>query len=53
MAETPKRAEQFAYFIMHETGFELPPGTILNDISKTSHRYAMFKVGPVLAVSVS
>lgn len=53
MGSTPKRMEQFAYFIMHEIGCELPSGTILNDISKSSHRYAMFKVGPVLSVSVS
>jgi uridine phosphorylase len=50
---TPKRMEQFAYFIMKEIEYELPPGTILNDISKSSHRYAMFKVGPILSVSVS
>lgn len=53
MGGTPKRMEQFAYFIASEIGHELPAGTILNDISKNSHRYAMFKVGPVLSVSVS
>ncbi len=52
MGGTPKRMEQFAYFVMNEIGYELQPGTILNDISKHSHRYAMFKVGPVLSVSV-
>lgn len=50
---TPKQVEQFAYFVMKEIKYELPPGTVLNNISKCCHRYAMFKVGPVLCVSVS
>lgn len=53
MGGTPKRMEQFAYYIMDEIGYELPPGTLLNDISKHSHRYAMYKVGPIMSVSVS
>lgn len=53
MGSTPKRMEQFAYFMATQLKHELPPGTILNDISKNSHRYAMFKVGPILSVSVS
>lgn len=53
MGGTPKRMEQFAYFIMDEIGYKLPTGTTLQDISQYSYRYSMFKVGPVLAVSVS
>lgn len=53
MGGTPRRMEQFAYYIANQIGYELPAGTILNDISKNSHRYAMYKVGPVLSVSVS
>lgn len=49
---TPHRMERFAYFILHEIGFKMQPGTMLQDISIHSHRYALFKVGPVIAVSV-
>lgn len=51
MGGTPKRMESFAYYIMAEIGHKLPTGTKLLDISEFSHRYAMYKVGPVLSVS--
>jgi len=51
MGGTPKRVEQFAYFIMDEIGHKLPAGTTLLDISQFSYRYSMYKVGPVLSVS--
>ncbi|XP_065218420.1 uridine phosphorylase 1-like [Planococcus citri] len=51
MGGTPKRMEKFAYYIMDEIGFKLPTGTCLQDISRFSYRYAMFKVGPVLSIS--
>lgn len=51
MGGTPKRMEQFAYFIMDEIGHKLQPGTTLLDISFFSYRYSMYKVGPVLCVS--
>lgn len=53
MGGTPKRMEAFAYYIMKEIGHKLPTGTTLQDISQYSYRYSMFKVGPVLSVSVS
>jgi hypothetical protein len=53
MGGTPKRMEQFAYYIMEEIGHRLPTGTTLQDISRYSYRYCMYKVGPVLAISVS
>ena len=53
MGGTPRRMEQFAHFIMKEIGFHLPTGAQLLDISLHSYRYSMFKVGPVLSVSVS
>jgi uridine phosphorylase len=53
MGGTPKRMEQFAYFIMEEIGHKLPAGTTLLDISQYSYRYSMYKVGPVLSISVS
>nr|CAD7393667.1 unnamed protein product [Timema cristinae] len=49
---TPKRMEQFAHFIMEELGHKLPTGTTLLDISQYSYRYSMYKVGPVLSISV-
>lgn len=51
MGGTPKRMEQFAYYIMDEIGHKLPAGTTLQDISHYSYRYSMYKVGPVLSVS--
>lgn len=51
MGGTPQRMQDFAYFIKTEIGYKTPTGTQLIDISKDSHRYAMYKVGPVLAIS--
>ncbi|KAK0168245.1 hypothetical protein PV327_002069 [Microctonus hyperodae] len=51
MGGTPKRMENFAYFIMKEIGHKLPTGTTLMDISQYSYRYSMYKVGPVLSIS--
>ena len=51
MGGTPHRMENFANFIMKEIGYKLPPGASLHDISRHSHRYAMYKVGPVLSIS--
>lgn len=51
MGGTPKRMEQFAYYIMETIGHKLPTGTTLLDISQYSYRYSMYKVGPVLSVS--
>lgn len=45
--------EQFANYIMKEIGHKLPAGTTLLDISQYSYRYSMYKVGPVLSISVS
>ena len=53
MGGTPKRMEQFAEYIMKEIGHKIPAGTALHDISQFSYRYSMYKVGPVLCVSVS
>ncbi|XP_046683800.1 uridine phosphorylase 1 isoform X2 [Homalodisca vitripennis] len=51
MGGTPKRVEQFAFYIMQEIGHKLPAGTTLLDISQFSYRYSMYKVGPVLSIS--
>ena len=53
MGGTPHRMEKFAYYILRELGLKICPGTMLQDLSAKSHRYAMFKVGPVMSVSVS
>ncbi|CAL7933641.1 unnamed protein product [Xylocopa violacea] len=51
MGGTPKRMQQFAFYIMKEIGHKLPAGTTLLDISQYSYRYSMYKVGPVLSIS--
>jgi len=51
MGGTPKRMEQFAYRLMEEISYKIPTGTTLQDISRYSYRYSMYKVGPVLCIS--
>ncbi|CAG0901571.1 unnamed protein product [Cyprideis torosa] len=51
MGGTPRRMEEFAYFIMNELDIKLPTGTTLSDISRYSYRYSMYKIGPIISVS--
>merc|ERR1719402_1363164 len=44
MGGTPHRMEMFAHFLTQELGYKIPSGLCLNDISKNSHRYSMFKL---------
>lgn len=53
MASTPDRIEKFAHLVREDLDIMLPVGVTLCDIAIRSFRYAMFKVGPVLCVSVS
>lgn len=53
MGGTQKRMQQFANYISQEMDVKLPVGTTLRDISQDSNRYSMYKVGPVLSISVS
>jgi uridine phosphorylase len=46
---TLKRMQSFAQYIGKELGVETP----LEDITRASHRYSMFKIGPVLSVTVN
>ncbi|XP_013793303.2 uridine phosphorylase 2-like, partial [Limulus polyphemus] len=48
---TAKRMEDLAYLIGQKLGVKLPAGVVLEDISSRGQRYAMYKIGPVLAVS--
>ena len=50
---SPKRMEKFAYFMVGQLGEKLPAGMELCDISHGSDRYVLYKVGPVLSISVS
>jgi len=51
MGGTPHRMKSFAEYMLKELGIKLETGTCLEDISARSHRYAMYKVGPVLSIS--
>merc|ERR1712106_1213556 len=51
MGGTPRRMKSFAEYMLRQLGYLLPTGTCLVDISERSHRYAMYKVGPVLSIS--
>jgi uridine phosphorylase len=48
---SPSRMESFAYFMMDQLKYDLPAGQTLFNITKATDRYAMYKVGPVLALS--
>merc|ERR1711915_313199 len=48
---TPQRMKSFPEYMLKELGTRLETGTCLEDISARSHRYAMYKVGPVLSIS--
>ena len=50
---SPRRMEKFAQYMLQELGYQLPAGQALVDIAKATDRYALYKVGPVLAASVS
>jgi len=45
--------EKFAFYMVDQLKFKLTPGQTLFDISKGSDRYVLYKVGPVISVSVS
>ncbi|OXU27233.1 hypothetical protein TSAR_011415 [Trichomalopsis sarcophagae] len=51
MGGAPTRMEHFAQYIHSQLGHKLPPGTKLQDMKEHSHRYSMYKVGPVLSIS--
>jgi len=51
MGGTPHRMKSFAKKMLVELGCFLSSETRLMDISEEAHRYAMYKVGPVLSIS--
>ena len=51
--ETTKRMETFANYMRQQLEIKLPTGVLLRDITQNAHRYSMFKIGPVLSVTVS
>ncbi|XP_075749152.1 uridine phosphorylase 1-like [Rhipicephalus microplus] len=51
MGGTPSRMQRFTQFVKKGLGIHLPTGAELYDISEASHRYCMYKIGPVLSVS--
>lgn len=50
---SPRRMEKFANFMLDKLDLKLPAGQQLINIAKATDRYALYKVGPVLAASVS
>lgn len=50
---TAKRMEAFAYYIGQQLGIKLQTGVTLHDITQNANRYSMFKIGPVLSVTVT
>lgn len=52
MGGTAKRMKDFAKFVAKEIGYPIPEGGDIVDLTITSNRYSMYKVGPVLAVNV-
>ena len=50
---TPKRMLQFALYIKTIIGYKLPTGLLFENITASTDRYTMYKIGPVLSVNVS
>ena len=50
---SPRRMENFAQYMLSQLQYTLPAGQALVNIAGATDRYALYKVGPVLAVSVS
>lgn len=53
MGGTAQRMLECAKFIGEKIGCYLPVGSGLIDITASSQRYSMYKVGPVLTINVS
>ena len=53
MGGTPQRMESFAKYVSTELKDKLPTNAQFTEFKEFSYRYSMYKVGPVLAVSVS
>jgi uridine phosphorylase len=51
MGGQSKRMYRFANYMKDLLKYELPAGLTLNDITKLTDRYSMYKVGPVLFVN--
>jgi len=50
---SPNRMEKFAHYMVGQLNEKIPAGMTLCNISHGSDRYVLYKVGPVLSVSVS
>lgn len=52
MGGTSQRMKAFAVYIAKEINLKLPEDN-LEDLSASGQRYSMYKVGPILSISVS
>ena len=52
MGGSAGRMKKFSYFIKDYIDFKLPFGHKFENISELSDRYVMFKIGPILSISV-
>lgn len=48
MGGTSKRMQKFAHYMTGLLGYKIPTGLTLNDITKPTDRYSMYKVGQIL-----
>lgn len=48
---SPSRMKAFAFYMVKQLKYKITAGQTLEDISKGSDRYVLYKVGPVLSVS--
>ena len=53
MGGSSKRMMKFAHYMKNLLKIEVPTGTDLIDITEKSNRYSIYKIGPILSVSVS
>jgi uridine phosphorylase len=51
MGGTPKRMLQFALYISKIINYKVPTGLLFENITASTDRYTMYKIGPVLSVN--
>lgn len=53
MGGTAQRMEEFAKMAIKKLKITIPTGCNIIDMTSLSHRYSLYKVGPLICVNVS
>lgn len=52
MGGSSRRMQKFANYMKTQLNIDLPTGCDLIDLAEKTNRYSIYKIGPVLSVSV-